>query len=76
MEDSKHILVCNFDSKSSRLSTFELHEWTHKQLQVDDEKVQIYGIKRQVFIKCNEPTYTQAVLKLTTGFVSCKHPNG
>jgi hypothetical protein len=56
MEDSKHTPVCTFDPKSPRMSAFELHEWIHEQLQVDDAKVtmvQIDGPKRQAYVCTN-----------------------
>jgi phage tail tube protein FII len=79
MEERKNTLVCTFDPKSPCLTAFEIHEWIHEQLQVDDEKVtmvQIGGTKWQVFMKFSDPTYAQTIVQHTTGSVICKHSNG
>jgi hypothetical protein len=38
--------------------------------------VQIDAIKRQVYVKFDDPTYTAEIVQHTNGSVSCKHATG
>jgi hypothetical protein len=79
MCERRNTLVCFFDHASPRISAFEIHEWIHSQLQVSEQSVlmiQIYGPRRQVFIKFTDPTYVQDILHATNGITEYKHLTG
>jgi hypothetical protein len=53
MGERQNTLVCTFDPQSPRISAFEIHEWIHEQLRVDETAVtmvQIDGPRRQIYI--------------------------
>jgi hypothetical protein len=72
-------IVCSFDPSSPRITAYEIHEWIHASLRVQEHKVstiQIDGIKRQVFIKFVNDESVHALLRDTCGRAVYKYPNG
>ena len=79
MSERRNTIVCCFDTNSPRISAFDIHEWIHHQLQVLKEsvvKVQIVGIRRQVYIKFTDITYLKDMLQATSGTTVYKHASG
>jgi len=71
--------VCSFDPKRPRISALDIHEWIFEQLHVPENvvnMVQIYGTRRQVYIKFTDFQYLQDLLHSTTGQSEYKHDNG
>jgi hypothetical protein len=61
------------------MAAHEVHNWIVDQLKVTDgpvAAVQIDPIKRQVFIKFDDPDYAPLVVQRTNGAVTCKHSTG
>jgi hypothetical protein len=79
MSERRNTLVCCFDPASPRISAFDIHEWIHSQLQVEEHSVlliQIDGLRRQVFIKFTDPSYVHDILHVTHGTTVYKHTSG
>jgi hypothetical protein len=71
--------VCSFEPSSPRITAYEIHEWIHAALRIQENKVsmiQIDGIKRQVFIKFVDTESVHALLRDTSGRAEYKYPNG
>jgi len=54
MAERHNTVLCSFDPPSPRITAHDIHEWIHATLRLPEQKVtviQIYGIKRKVFIK-------------------------
>jgi len=57
MSEHQNTFVCTSDSKSPRISAFDIHEWIYKQLNLPENAVnmvQVDGPRRQVYIKFTE----------------------
>jgi hypothetical protein len=79
MSGRRNTLVCCFDPTSPRLTTFDIHEWLHSQLQVSEHSVviiQIDGTRRQVFIKFTDLHFVQDIQNATNGETVYKHSTG
>jgi hypothetical protein len=54
MIERHNTVVCTFDTTRPRISAFEISEWLHETLQLQEKTVrmiQVVGSKRQVYIK-------------------------
>jgi hypothetical protein len=54
MVERHNTVVCTFDPASLRITAFDIHEWFHDVLRLQEHTVrliQVDGPKRQVFIK-------------------------
>ena len=72
-------MVCTFDPASPRLTAYDIHEWPHAELRIQESQVcmiQIDGIKRQVFIKIVDKDSMHAVLRDTCGRAKYRFPTG
>jgi hypothetical protein len=79
MAERQNTVVCSFDPSSPRITAYEIHEWIHAALRIQENKVsmiQIDGIKRQVFIKFVDNESVHALLRDTSGRAEYKYPNG
>jgi hypothetical protein len=68
-----------FDKHSPRISAYEIHEWIHQQLQLDQEDIaaiQIEGQSRQVFIKTLQSKTIDDLIYSHNGETTYKHENG
>jgi hypothetical protein len=79
MAERQKTLTCVFDQKSPRVSAFEIHEWIHDQLRIQEHEVQmlqIDGPRRQVFIKMKQCNELHRIMQETNGLKEYKHSNG
>jgi len=79
MAERQNTVVCSFDPSSPRITAYEIHEWIHAALRIQESTVsmiQIDGIKRQVFIKSVDKESVHALLRDTAGRAEYKYPNG
>ena len=79
MAERYNTVVCSFDPSSPRITAYDVHEWIHAALRIQESKVsmiQIDGIKRQVFIKFVDTESMYALLQETSGCAEYKYPNG
>jgi len=70
MAERLNMVVCTFDPASPRLTAYDIHEWLHAELRIQESQVsmiQIDGIKRQVFIKMVDKDSMHAVVRDTCG---------
>jgi hypothetical protein len=73
-----HTIVCTFDQKSPRISTYQIHEWIHEQLRLqetDIRLIQIDGPRRKVYIKFINNERMMVVLQSITE-LAYEHMNG
>jgi len=79
MSDRQRTIVCIFDPNSPRVSAYDIHEWIHDQLQVQEHAltmIQIDGTKMHVFFKFVDDKYIQDLLQSTDGRAEYRHANG
>ena len=79
MAERQNTVVCSFDPSNPRITAYDIHEWFHADLRIQENTVsmvQIDGIKRQVFIKFVAKESVHALLRDTAGRVEYKYPNG
>jgi len=72
-------IVRIFDPKSPRITAYQIHEWIHEQLELQEDDVrmiQIDGPRRRVYIKFINDARLQAVLRTTEGQLDYIHENG
>jgi len=70
MTERQQMIVCAFDQRSLRVSAFDIHEWIHETLHLQEHEilmVQIVGLRRHVYINLREPQRMQAILTATQG---------
>jgi hypothetical protein len=72
-------IVLTFDPAIPRISAFEIHEWLHEEIRIQEQKVkmiQIDGIKRQVYVKLTDRDYMLSTINDTGGRGEYKHTTG
>jgi hypothetical protein len=75
MSERQNTLVCIFDTTSTRISAYQIHEWLHEQLRLpetDVRMIQIDGPRRQVYIKFTDVQKMQTTFQNTRGTVEYK----
>ena len=79
MAERQHTIVCAFDQSSPRALALDIHEWIYETLQLKTTEVcmiQIYGPRRQIYIKFQDPQRMNALLTETQGQKDFRHDNG
>jgi hypothetical protein len=79
MTERQNTLTCSFEPRSPKISAYEIHEWIHEHLRIQEQEatiIEIDGPKRQVFIKLNLYNAVQRMLQETKGLQEYKHSNG
>jgi hypothetical protein len=79
MSERQNTVICTFDHKIPRISTFDIHEWIFEHLHVPENPenmIQIDGPLRQVYIKFAELQGLHEVLHSTDRQSEYKHENG
>jgi hypothetical protein len=79
MIERHHTVVCTFDTTSPRISAFEIHEWLHETLRLQEQTVrmiQVDGSRRQVYIKLIDRENVVNLLQKTNGQAEYKHLTG
>jgi hypothetical protein len=79
MSERQNTIVCRFDMASPRISAYQIHEWLHETLQLDERDVrmvQVDGPKRQVFIKFSDSDKMQTIVQDTLGTAEYRHDTG
>jgi hypothetical protein len=70
MSDRQNTQVYSFDPRSPRINAFQIHEWIHENLQLEEadvQMIQIDGPRRRVYIKFTTNTLMYTVLNGTQG---------
>jgi len=70
MSDRQNTIVCIFGPVSTRISTYQIHEWIYEQLQLpehDATMVQIDGPRIRVYIKFADSERPHTFLSTTNG---------
>jgi hypothetical protein len=63
-------IVFIFDPASPRITAHDIHEWLHAKIRIQEQKlemIQIYGIKRQVYVKLTNKDYMLSFINSTEG---------
>jgi hypothetical protein len=79
MEERKNTIVCIFEAGSPRTAAFEVHEWLHEHLRIQEEHVRhllMDGPRKQVYVKLVDEMQMQATLRAVGGRQEFKHSNG
>ena len=79
MAERQNAVFCSFDSSSPRITAYEIHEWIHTDLRIQESTVSmilIDGTKRQAFIKFVDNESVHALLRDTAGRAEYKYPSG
>ena len=79
MGERQNTIVCIFDMRSPRITAFNIHEWIHAQLRLQEDEIQmiqIDGSHRQVYIKFISADKMQLILQNIQGQQEYKHKNG
>jgi hypothetical protein len=79
MVERHNTVVCTFDTASPHISAFDIHEWLHDVLRLQEHTVrmiQVDGPKRQVYIKLVDKEDLLNLLRITNGQAEYKHHTG
>jgi len=79
MTERQNTLVCAFDFQSLRMTAFDIHEWRHDTVRLQETEVgmvQVDGPRRQVCIKFRDYHRMQETLIWTNGHGEFRHTNG
>jgi hypothetical protein len=79
MGDRQNTVVCIFDPKSSRIIEYQINEWLHEALHLQEEDirmVQIDGPQRRVYIKFVNTERMIAAFQMVKGQLEYHHENG
>ena len=79
MGERENKIVCNFYMRSPRITAFNIHEWIHTQLRLQEDDIrliQIDGPRRRVYIKFVSADRMQSILQDIKGQQEYKHDNG
>ena len=79
MGDRQNTIVCIFDHKSPRITAYQIHEWLHEEMHLQEEDVrmiQIDGPQRRVYIKLVSTERMMAVFQIAKGQLEYRHENG
>ena len=82
MVTRSNTIVFTFDPASPRITEYDLHEWLHEEMCIQEQKVQmiqIDGIKRQMYVRLTEKDYMLSIINSTGGvghthFIPGKYP--
>jgi hypothetical protein len=72
-------IVFTSDPASPRISAFDLHEWLHEVIRIQEQKLKMIqndGIKRQVYVKPNDRDYVLSIINETGRRGEYKHTTG
>jgi hypothetical protein len=78
MAARSNTIVLKIDPACPRISAFDIHEWFHEALRIQEKKVkmiQIDGIK-QVYVKLTDREYILSIINDTGGRGEYKHTTG
>lgn len=79
MGERQNTIVCIFDMRSPRITAFNIYEWIHEQLRLQEDNIrmiQIDGPRRRVYIKFVSADRMQSILQDIEGQQKYKHDNG
>jgi len=77
--DRQNTTVRIFDPKSPNISAFQMHEWIHENLRLqetDIRMIQIDGPRRRVYIKFVHNEGMRAILEMTRGQLKYHYDTG
>jgi hypothetical protein len=72
-------IACIFDTKSPRITAFNVHEWIYEQLQLQEDDIlmiQIDGPHRPVYVKFTSGERLQTIFRNIQGRQEYKHETG
>jgi hypothetical protein len=70
MSERQHSIVCSFDTRSPRISAYQIHEWLHDVMHLPEDGIRIVqsdGPRRKVCVKFMNNESTMAVLNPVQG---------
>ena len=79
MSDRQNTIVCIFDPRSPRISAFNIHEWIHNKMRLEEDDIrmlQIDGPHRRVYLKFTSEERLKEVMSGTNGQLEYRHESG
>ena len=79
MAERHNTIVCSFEPSSPRITVYDIHEWIHATLRIQEHEfcmIQIDGIKRQVFIKLVDKESVHVLISEKGESAEYKYPTG
>jgi hypothetical protein len=79
MGERQNTIVCIFDTKSPRITAFNIHEWIYEQLRLQEDDIlmiQVDGPRRRVYVKFTTGERLQTVFRTIQGRQEYKHETG
>ena len=79
MFECQKTLVFIFDQRSPRITAYQIHEWLHEHLRLQEDEIrmiQVDGPRRRVYIKFVTSEKMQTVLRSTAGQLEFQHETG